>query len=165
MTTLAADIAERMYALELSEAIRESLYLFPALNLAHVVAIVLLAGTIAIVDLRLLGLALPETSISGLSRQLLPLTWLGTLAMVVTGLLLFLPQASRIYANPALLAKLGLLVLAALNAFAWHRSLARNGAAWDSAARPPLRARLAGGSSLLLWIGIIVAGRLIAFIV
>ena len=165
MSTLAAGIAERMYDLSISEAIRESLYLFPALNLVHVLAIVVLAGTIAIVDLRLLGVALPESSISALSRQLLPLTWLGALVMVVTGVLLFLPQASRIYTNPALLAKLALLLFAAANAYAWHRSLARHGAAWDQAARPPWRARLAGASSLLLWIGIIVAGRLIAFIV
>lgn len=165
MTTLAGDIAEKLYALPLSEAIRESLYLFPALNLVHVLAIVLLAGTIAIVDLRLLGVALPEASISGLSRQLLPLTWLGALVMVVTGVLLFVPQASKIYTNPALVAKVLLLVLAAANAFAWHRTLARHGAAWDHAPRPPRRARLAGATSLVLWIGIIVAGRLIAFIV
>lgn len=164
MTSLVSEFAERLYALPVSEAIRESLYLFPALNLVHVLAIVLLAGTIAIVDLRLVGLALPEVPISGLSRQLLPLTWLGAVAMVVTGLLLFLPQASKIYTNPALQAKLVLLVLAAVNAFAWHRVLLRHGAAWDTLARPPWRARLAGVTSLVLWIGIIVAGRLIAFI-
>ena len=164
MSSWLGELAERVGALPLSESIGESFYLFPALNLVHVLAIVLLAGTIAIVDLRLLGVALREVPISRLSRQLLPLTWLGAAIMFVTGVLLFAPQAARIYANPALQAKLVLLLLAGINVVVWHALLARNLDAWDTRARPPWQARLAGSLSLLLWSGIIVAGRLIAFI-
>ncbi len=165
MTTLVGHVAERLYDLPLSETIRESLYLFPALNLLHVLAIVLLAGTIAIVDLRLLGVALRGVPIRQLGRQLLPLTWLGALLMFATGILLLLPQASRIYANVALQAKLALIVFAGINALLWHRSLERNAALWDLPGSPPWQARVAGALSLSLWAGIVVAGRLIAFIV
>ncbi len=164
MSTWIGNLATQVSELPLSLAIGESFYLFPALNLAHVLAIVLLAGTIAIVDLRLIGAALHDIPISRLSAQLLPLTWLGAGIMFVTGALLFAPQASRIYANPALQAKLALLVLAGINVVVWHVSLARNRAAWDTRTRPPWQARLAGSLSLLLWAGIIIAGRLIAFI-
>lgn len=163
--SLLHDASEHLYDAGFSVAIRESLYLFPALNILHVVAIVLLAGTIAIVDLRLLGVLLRGVPISRLSRQVLPLTWLGAVAMFVTGFLLFAPQASRIYTNPALQAKLALLVLAGINVLVWHAALSRNLQAWDALPRPPWQARLAGSVSLLLWTSIIIAGRLIAFIV
>lgn len=158
------DAFERLYDAGFSVAIRESLYLFPALNILHVVAIVLLAGTIAVVDLRLLGAVLRDVPISRLSRQILPLTWLGAAAMFITGFLLFAPQASKIYANPALQLKLALLVAAGINVAVWHATLARHVVHWDVLARPPWQARLAGTLSLLLWAGIIVAGRMIAFV-
>ncbi|UWX03870.1 hypothetical protein H1235_15425 [Pseudoxanthomonas sp. NC8] len=166
MTSLVSVFAERLYDLPLSEAIRESLYLFPALNVVHVLAIVLLAGTIAIVDLRLIGLALPEVPISGLSRQLLPLTWLGAVLMVVTGLLLFLPWPRGSTPTPR--------CRPSWPCWCWRRAMrscltpraapARRVLGHARAPAPACPA-LAGIASLLLWAAIIVTGRLIAFIV
>lgn len=154
---------EWLHALPLSSHIRESLYLFPALDVVHVVGIILLAGSIAVVDLRLLGTAFGNLSIARVSAQVLPLTWLGALLTFGSGVLLFLPQAEIIWSNPMLQTKLALLVLAALNIGLWHWNHSRH-REWDLQPRPPWQARLAGGTSLLLWTAIIIAGRLIAFI-
>lgn len=159
-----ADVSQWLYDTSISTYIRESLYLFPVLNTVHVVAIVLLAGTIAVVDLRLLGLTLRGVSITRISAQVLPITWIGAVILFLSGGLLFAAQASRIQTNIALRIKLLLLIAAGINVLAWHLSLSRNASSWDRLASPPWQAKLAGSLSLLLWSGIIVTGRLIAFV-
>lgn len=155
---------EQLYDLQLSQSLRESLYLFPVLDVIHVLSLLLMVGSVAVVDLRLLGLALRQVSITRLSAQVLPFTWLGAVLTFSSGLLLFLPQASKIYTNPALLTKLVLLLLAGLNILVWHLLQARHRQAWDARISPPWQARLAGATSLVLWCAVIVSGRLIAFI-
>jgi hypothetical protein len=136
--------------------------LFNALDVVHVVGVLLLAGSIAVVDLRLLGLVFPEVGLDTLQKQVLPLTILGALLAIPSGIGLFLPQAGRIWENPVLQAKALLLVLAALNIGYWHYNFSRH-AQWRSAPALPWQARFAGASSLLLWAATLVAGRLIAF--
>lgn len=148
--------------LPVSQIIGESLNLFTALDVIHVLGVLLLAGSIAVVDLRLLGLAFSRVGLDTLQKQVLPITIAGALLAIPSGLGLFLPQAGRIWVNPLLQAKLLLLILAALNIAYWHYNLSRQ-AQWSSAAVLPWQARFAGASSLLLWTGTLIAGRLIAF--
>lgn len=149
-------------ALPVSQIIGESLNLFTALDVIHVVGVLLLAGSIAVVDLRLLGVAFREVGLDTLQRQVLPITIAGALLTIPSGIGLFLPQAARIWVNPLLQAKLALLILAALNIGYWHYNFSRH-AQWRSAPVLPWQARFAGASSLLLWTGTLIAGRLIAF--
>ncbi|MBV7537746.1 hypothetical protein KW842_18415 [Duganella sp. sic0402] len=149
-------------ALPVSQIIGESLNLFNALDVIHVVGVLLLAGSIAVVDLRLLGFAFPEVGLDILQKQVLPITIIGALLTIPSGIGLFLPQAGRIWENPVLQAKALLLVLAALNIGYWHYNFSRH-AQWSSAPALPWQARFAGASSLLLWTATLVAGRLIAF--
>ena len=149
-------------ALPVSQIIGESLNLFTALDVIHVLGVLLLAGSIAVVDLRLLGFAFPEVGLTTLQKQVLPITFIGALLTIPSGIGLFLPQAGRIWENPLLQAKLLLLILAALNIGYWHYNFSRH-AQWNSAPVLPWQARFAGASSLLLWTGTLVAGRLIAF--
>lgn len=153
---------DSLAALPVSQSIGESLNLFNALDVVHVVGVLLLAGSIAVVDLRLLGLVFPEVGLDTLQKQVLPLTILGALLAIPSGIGLFLPQAGRIWENPVLQAKALLLVLAALNIGYWHYNFSRH-AQWRSAPALPWQARFAGASSLLLWAATLVAGRLIAF--
>jgi hypothetical protein len=162
MTTPA--LFEWLYALPLSTYVRESLYLYPALDVTHVVGVILLLGSIAVVDLRLLGKVFPEVPIGRLSHSILPLTFVGAALAFTSGILLFLSEAETIWSNPMLVAKFALLVLAAINIGTWHLPFARHRPQWDTLAVPPLRARIAGGTSLALWASILVCGRLIAFI-
>ena len=143
--------------------IRESEALFPAIETVHVLAIALMAGTVSVLDLRLLGLLFRQERVSDIARQLLPWTWAGFAVMFVSGFLLFWAEALKCYGNPAFRAKVLLLFLAGLNPFIFHSTVFKRVAEWDTAAAIPGRARLAGAVSLTLWTAIIVAGRAIAY--
>jgi uncharacterized membrane protein len=138
-------------------------WLFPFFETLHVFALVTVLGTIAIVDWRLIGFADRQYSLVTLSRQALPWTWAGFALAVVSGVLLFVGQVGEYITNPAFLIKMGLLALAGLNMLAFHFIAWKTVGAWDREALPPPAARLAGALSLVFWIGVIVAGRWIAF--
>lgn len=144
-------------------SVRESLWLFPAIETIHLLGMALLLTTIAAFDLRLLGLTLRGTPVHELARRLLPWAWAGFAVQVITGALLFSSEATKMAVNPAFRLKMLLIVLAGLQALAF-RLLARRMPAWDANRPTPMTARLAGLSSLALWIGVVAAGRWIGFI-
>jgi hypothetical protein len=150
-------------ATPLATSIRESDFVFPLIETVHVLAITLLAGTVAAVDLRLLGVILKREKVSEVAEQVLPLTWVGFAVMMVTGALLFLSEAQKSYGNLAFRAKMVLLILAGLNPLIFHSTVYRSVGAWDDAPVVPRRARAAAIASLALWSGIIIAGRAIAY--
>jgi hypothetical protein len=145
-------------------AVRQSLWLFPAIETAHLLGMTVLVGTAAAFDLRLLGRALQRTRISDLARRLLPWTWVGFGLQVVTGALLFSSEAVKMYVNPAFRLKMLLICLAGVQALIFQLVASRSLAAWDERAAVPVAARIGGLISILLWIGVVAAGRWIAFI-
>src|SRR5258708_23870744 len=130
--------------------VRESFWLFPAIETAHLFGIILLVGATVAFDLRLLGLALREQAVSKLASRLLPWAWVGFAVQVLTGALLFASEATKCYVNPAFRIKMLLLLLAGANALVFHLGSFRRASAWDSAAAPPLVAKFAGVLSILL---------------
>ena len=136
---------------------------YPIIESIHVIAIAMVFGTILIVDLRLLGLASNNRPFTQVAKELLHLTWIGFAVAVVTGSLLFLPNASSIAININFQIKMGLLVLAGINMFIFEMVTARNTAAWDTALPTPTAARVAGFLSIGFWTAVIVFGRLIGF--
>jgi hypothetical protein len=148
---------------QLGTAIRESVYVFPIIDAIHVLGMTLLVGTVAILDLRLLGLILKTEPVSQVAKQVLPLTWCGFGVMFVSGFLLFWAEAAKSYSNPAFRIKLVLLFLVGLNPLIFHSTIYRSVANWNQAEVTPRRARLAALLSLTLWGGIIAAGRSIAY--
>jgi hypothetical protein len=143
--------------------IRESIFVFPLIETVHVLAIALLVGTIAILDLRLLGIVLKSESVSELAAQILPVTWIGFGIMFVSGFLLFWAEAAKSYSNPAFRLKLVLLALVGLNPLVFHTTVYRKVADWDQSPVTPRRARATAILSLSLWAAIITAGRAIAY--
>ncbi len=129
----------------------------------HVMTLMLFAGSILFVDLRLLGLVFPNRPISTVSHNILPYTVVGFLVMVATGVGLFLANPFEYYHNVVFRLKLAFLVAAAINIFIFHYRVQADRAAWDNAARPPRKARLAAGTSITLWIAVIIAGRFMAY--
>jgi len=142
-----------LYGSGMGTAIRESIWIFPIIETVHVLGIALLAGTVSLLDLRLLGIILKSQSVEQVARQVLPLTWAGFGVMLVSGFLLFSAEAADSYGNIPFRIKLVLMGLAGLNALVFHRNPVT-----------PLRARLAGGCSITLWAGVICAGRAIAYV-
>lgn len=148
--------ADPAWALALQAAtagLRQSLWLYPLTNAAHLVGMALLFGAIVPLDLRLLGRA-TTLPLDIAVRWLRPVALAGAALAVPTGLLLWACRPLDYLASGWFMLKIGLLLLAAVNALAW---------------RPPPDGRLrrrdavAGLLSLGLWLAVIVAGRLIGY--
>lgn len=147
----------------LAAAMRQWLWLYPAVEIVHILGFVVLVGAAVFFDLRLLGVSrgLP---VRALERHLLRAARASLLLVLPSGLLMFAAHATEMAANPAFRLKLALLVLAALNAAVFHRAPFRSVSAWDRGAPAPAAARTAALLSLVLWVGVIACGRLLAYL-
>ena len=125
---------------------------FPIIQSIHIIALTVLVGTIAIVDLRMLGFGIRRRSVSQLAVDLAPWTWLGLVTVLITGPLLFWSDLPRYVKNPAFIVKMVVLALALIDHFTIHRH----------AAKQEHGLKLAAVLSLALWIIVILAGRAIA---
>jgi uncharacterized protein DUF6644 len=142
-------------------AIRESNWGHPIIETAHVAATVFFAGLVIIMDLRLVGLAFTDAPLTQIQRRLFPWQMAGFVPSIVTGLILFCADPLRYYVNTLFWVKLALLVLAGVNAIAFHLKTYRTADRWDEDPNGATAAHRAGAISLALWSGVIVAGRLI----
>ena len=145
-----------------SIALHESLYMYAIVETIHVVAITLFVGTIAMIDLRVLGLALGRVPVSQVLRRLLPWTVLGFVILIITGALLFYAIPERTFHSLWFRAKMLLLVLAGINVWRFHLAYGLSPGDWDMGPAPA-RARVSALASLTLWIGVIFFGRFIAY--
>jgi hypothetical protein len=144
--------------------VRESLWLFPAIETVHLIGMAALVGTVAVFDLRLLGSMLRRERVSELAGRLLPWAWAAFAVQVVTGTLLFMSEAVKVYSNPAFRVKMLLIFLAGIHALIFHRTVYRDVATWDDSGVLPAGAKVAGFVSILIWVGVVAAGRFIGFV-
>jgi hypothetical protein len=147
----------------LADNIRENDLLFPLIESVHVVAICLVVGSILAIDLRLLGLASINRSVSRVTSGILPLTWSAFAVAVASGGLLFISNATKYLENGYFVAKIFLICAAGLNMVIFHGISARDLPRWENETALPLPARLAGGLSILLWVSVVACGRWIGF--
>lgn len=143
--------------------IAESLWAFPMIETVHVIALVTVFGTIAIMDLRMIGLASTRVPITRLSADTLKWTWMAFVLAAITGTLLFISKASSYMINPYFLVKMGVMALAGLNMLVFHFMTYKTVDQWDTAAKPPSAVRFAGIASLVMWTVIVFCGRAIGF--
>jgi hypothetical protein len=143
--------------------IRESLLLYPLIETAHVLTLCLFLGMIGMLDLRLVGVGLKGVPVSEVASRLLPFALWGFVAMAISGLLLFYSGPVKAAGNIFFRVKVLMIALAGVNALLFHLTIYRRVVAWDSAASPPARAKLAGVVSLVLWSGVVICGRLQAY--
>jgi len=146
----------------LGAAMRQSLWLYPIVEIVHLVGLALLFGSIAVLDLRLLGLS-RSVPVRRLAAHVLPWTAGSFLLIVPSGLAMFAAHASDLIANPVFAIKMGLILAAGTNAALFHAVAFRGAADWDIGRRPPATARIAGLLSLALWMSVIACGRLLAY--
>lgn len=146
-----------------SIALKESLKMWTLVEALHVWTLTLFLGVAFVLDLRLLGFTMRAVPVSQVIKRLEPWALAGFILMVTTGLLLFYATPVKTYQNIFFRVKIIMLVMAGLNVWLFHTGIYRTIAEWDVAALIPQRARMAGAISLVLWIAIIIAGRLTAY--
>ena len=154
--------AAALEASRLGVLMRSSFVLYPIANLGHIFGLILFAGSVVVLDLRLLGLGRRGVDAAALSAALTPVMLTGLALMAITGTLLLSADARPLTTNPAFQAKAVLLALALANAllfrWLWTYLLPR----WDEAA--PGFARIQVAVSLALWLMVATAGRLIGYL-
>jgi hypothetical protein len=146
----------------LATAVRESELMYPIIMIMHLASIAFFGGMILMTDLRLLGLTLRAVPAAELIRQLRYWKWAGFTLMVTCGILLASSKADTYYPNPYFRIKISLLALVGVHALIFRRSVYRN-PHLDRSVAMPRAARAAACLSLVLWLGILSAGRWIAY--
>jgi hypothetical protein len=131
------------------------------LGTLHVVGIAMLVGSIAVLDLRLLGFS-RSLPVRRLAAHVLPWTLASFLLVVPTGLAMFVAQAGELVGSPLFALKICLILAAVSNAAVFYAGIYRGAARWDADVMPPFAARASAALSLLLWISVIACGRLLA---
>jgi hypothetical protein len=147
----------------LAVAMRQSLWLYPIVEIAHLLGLAVLVGAAVLFDLRLLGLA-RALPVAPLARHLLGWARASLVLIVPSGVLMFTAHATEMAANPAFRLKLALIAAAGLNAAAFHRFVFPSVDGWNVGKPAPAAARAAAVASLVLWTGVIVCGRLLAYL-
>ncbi len=152
--------AAALEASPLGVLMRDSVMLYPLANVLHVFGVVLLVGSMILLDLRLLGRgrSLPAVVVA---RTLTPVAVTGFALLVISGVALFSADARPLWSNSVFQVKLVLIALGIANALVFRALWNRRLAEWDAAAPGPGRAQAL--LSLLLWIGAMCSGRLIGY--
>lgn len=152
------DIADYLATTPIAIAMTDSTWLFGAVEAVHVVALTLVFGSIALVDLHLIGLAERGQDSPALIRRLLPLTWGGFALAALTGSTLVFANPQGYFGNGFFRAKIIALAMAGVNVVVFHRFVQPRGDGPGA-----LASQLSGGISLVLWLSIVSFGRWIGF--
>jgi hypothetical protein len=145
-----------------ASVIRQSTYMYPALEIVHIAGIVILVGAAFLFDLRLLGYRKGQP-VYHLSAYLLPVSRKGLLLIIPSGGLLFITNARALGIDPVFWTKMALLLVAALNVMVFHQFIFKPGARLAANGEFPSSARISALVSIVSWMGIIICGRLLAY--
>ncbi len=145
------------------KSVHDSAWLFPVIETIHLFGVVVLVGFASVLDLRLMGVAFKDYTVSMVADRFLPWMWAGFVVQVVTGILLLSSEATKMYSSDVFRVKMLMIAAAGLNALVFHVLAYRSVGTWERDPVAPLSARFAGAFSILLWFGIVGAGRWIAY--
>ncbi|HXZ91735.1 MAG TPA: DUF6644 family protein [Burkholderiales bacterium] len=156
MTPLAA-----IESLPLAVALRAPGALHDVVAIVHLTGVALLVGSVAVLDLRLLGLS-RTIPVRRLAAHVLPWTAASFLLIVPSGLLMFLARAGELIGSPLFALKMMLILAGGTNAALFHAGTFRGVERWDTQVAPPAAARTAAAVSLVVWLAVLACGRLLA---
>jgi len=155
---------EWLAATPVSETIQTVDWIIPAVQTVHILCVAAVMSSVLIVDLRLLGVFARSLTVAGILRRFLPFIWWPLPLLLVTGATLIVAEPKRALENPVFLLKMALLLAAAGITLACQLPLRRNPAFWNEGSEHRGAAALVALCSLPLWIGIVFAGRWIAYV-
>ncbi|WP_434568547.1 DUF6644 family protein [Pseudomonas sp. Z3-8] len=153
---------DRLADSSLALAMRDELWLYPLVEVLHIIGFSVLAGAVVMFDLRVLGLS-KAIAVTALARHLL--TWaVGALLLIVpAGLMMFSAHPQDFAGNNVFIIKLSLIAAAGINALLFHVGTYRSVEQWNTGQKAPGLARVQALVSIALWIAVILCGRLLAY--
>src|SRR5258708_12842734 len=156
-------IAKWIEATGPARAIAQSTWMFPAAETAHVIAIALVVGSIAVLDLRLLGVSWKSRPVTDVARDVLPVTWACFGVAAIAGSLMFISAAVKYATDLPFQLKMLLLLFAGANMLIFHHFTYSRRANWDHNPPPPRPPKAPASLSLIFWIAVVTCGRMVSF--
>jgi len=147
----------------IADFIRQSLWAYPMLESIHLIGLAFVVGAVAMLDFRLIGLS-KTLPVRGLTKHILPWVRFAFILITISGFLLYMSDAEYYTFKVIFWVKIGLIVIAGLNAFLFHKGIYHKVDNWNKYNQPPFRARVTGSISLVVWMSVIVTGRLLAYL-
>ena len=163
MNELLLQFAEWLYATGGSRGIHESFYLYNWIETTHVLTLAVFLGMLFFIDMRMLGYAMTNVPASRIADRLNIPMLIGFAVMIITGLLLYYAVPDRTTQSIWFRIKMVLLIGAGINAWLFHKRMKESVSTWDTDRKPPSRIRRGAAISLVLWAGVVITGRLIAY--
>lgn len=167
MTEFLQDVARELVGSPANQLARHLLIdvpgFAPVAQTIHLLAISAVMGSIVLIDLRVLGLALPSQSAPEMIRRLMPWTWWALPVLAITGLTFVFGRPNRYLVNPVFGLKFAMLVPAIVLGVIFHRAVVKDAGYWEVTRERRLLAKLVAAVSLTLWVGVVMAGRWIAY--
>ena len=163
MDAVLSEFSKWLAATPLSHLIQTTKWVIPALQTIHILSVAVVFSSAVLVDLRLWRLLNRDVPLPEIARRFLPTIWPVLLVLLLTGSLLIIGEPKRSLLNSAFYLKMALLAVAiALTAWLqWSLSSSPN--FWDKNRGRRMRGQLAATVSILVWCGILFAGRWIAY--
>jgi len=155
------EICDWLSSTRVSQVIQDISWIIPTVQSLHILSVAVVMSSMAMLDLRLMGLTARRQSVSVMAARLLPRMWIALIVLTITGATLVIAEPARDLPNPAFQLKMAMLVAAIVLTAIVRRNIKKDEGFWE--ARPGT-ARLAAAASLLLWVGIVVAGRWSAYL-
>ena len=144
----------------ISLTIQTVAWIIPAIQTVHILCVALVMSSVAMLDLRLMRLAGLRQPVSRMVNRFVPWVWAVVPILLLTGALLIIGEPSRELLNPYFRAKMAMLVIVLGITFLIQRKAQNDASYWESR---KVAAALVGCISLVLWVGIVSAGRWIAY--
>jgi hypothetical protein len=158
------DFCEWLGATDVSVGIQTVNWIIPTVQTVHILCIALVISSAAMINLRLVGALARDEPVAGIARRYLPWIWYILPVMLLTGAILVIGEPARSLENPAFQLKMVLLAAAILTMAIVQRQLRRDPLFWESSDLRRVAARGLASISVILWVGIVFAGRWIAYL-
>ena len=159
-----AQFSEWLAGTELSLLFSTVSWIVPLVQTIHILAIAIVIASMAMLNLRVVGIAGRSHGVGQMAERFLPWMWRALPVLVATGAMLIVAEPPRSLLNPLFQAKMGLLLVVVLLTVGFQAMLKTRAAGWDADAGVPPGARLIAVLSLIVWVAIIFAGRWIAYV-
>lgn len=147
-----------------SVALQSAEWAVPAVQTVHILAIGAVIGSGLMIALRSLRLVAPDQTLAAANLRSLRVIWWSIPVLLLTGILMISAEPARSLENPAFFLKMGLLALSIVLNFAYQTPLRKNPEFWELSSGRRRLGQLVAFLSLVLWVGVIFAGRWIAYV-
>jgi hypothetical protein len=156
-------LADWLAATPVSKTLSEQPWVVPTSQSIHILAVSTVFASALMINLRLLGVGARGRSVSQLSDTLIPWMWCGLVVLLLTGSVQTVAEPVRQFVTPVFWAKMAMIIIVTMMTILFARALRRNAPLWDDGSSRPPQAKIFAVVSTLMWLGIIVCGRFIAY--